>query len=209
MDVISLCSRLLGWESILQCLNTLNLGRNRIPSWWSLPVDLQMLFFPFIFCFWHVAYQWGTAWFSLSLPGSSVMHSVLNLPCGPIRLRLMPSQKLTGALRNEMRFKRWNGSARSNPECNAGQHYVLEKCWFSYCTSKIKRYLPVICNGVVVCSYFPCFSSLGKLSHRWDASPVDKVQHQLCKKKHQWCPLMFSWEIEKMKKNLLFCHVTH
>lgn len=26
-------------------------------------------------------------------------HAVLNLPCGPIRLRLMPSQKLTGVLR--------------------------------------------------------------------------------------------------------------
>lgn len=131
---------LLGYESILQCFNMLNLGKNRLLSPWSLTVYLQMLIFPFIICFWHVTYQWGTAWFSLSLPGSSVMQSVLNLPCGPIRLRLMPRQDLTGVLTNEIRLKRWNGSTRSNQEWNAGQHYVLEKCWFRYWTFKINKY---------------------------------------------------------------------
>lgn len=80
----------------------------------------------------------------------------------------------------ETKWDSKGGSTRSKPECNAGQHYVLEKCWFGYCTFRINRYLPVVCSGMVVYLYFPCFSSLGKLSHRWDASPVDKVQHQLC-----------------------------
>lgn len=99
VDVIDLCSGLLvfqlplGCENILQCFNTLNLGKSRFPSWWSLTVYLQMLLFPFLFGFWRGVW-------AVSSLARQPCRAALILLSGPVGLRLRLSQKQTGVLRN-------------------------------------------------------------------------------------------------------------